>query len=599
MNLFSKIALFLCCALIITGFFYKPRWNSQGVHATISWDVSGYYIYLPAIFIYQDLEKVGFKEKIHKKYRNSSHAYQTHTYKNGNEIGQYTCGMAVQYLPFFLVADALAEPLGYERDGYTFPYQLALSIGGLLIAFLGLFYLRKSLLYFFSDTAVGVSLLIIVFSTNYLNYAAIDGAMTHNSIFTLFSLLIWNSIHFHKRPTYWRAAVIGFIIGLATLTRPPELLMVILAMLWGASIYKKDNTSSLSHRFSAIIKHFPKWVVAGILCCAIASVQMLYWKIIGGDWIINSYQEAYGFDWLNPHLYYGIFSYKKGWLVYTPIMIFALVGLGMMLWRKHTLSLAISLHFALVLYVTFAWSCWWYGGSLGQRALVQYYAPLAFPLCYFVEWVWKRKYLKIAFILVSLLFTYYNIWLHHQAHHGGMLNPDSMTRTYYWQILGKWKKDKDDFRYLDTNEKFRGERKGVQRIYFNDFENDSLSNNCSPPIAGKQSFCIKSGVVVENLFYTPFQQREGWVRVGGKFKIEGHSDAWKMHQLIIKFKNGNNVIKNKLLRVPRLLEQNVVQDLYLDAEIPKEQITDLEIGFWSAESEAVLTVDDLYLEFFE
>ena len=41
------------------------------------------------------------------------------------------------------VADALAEPLGYERDGYTLPYQAAIFWGSIFVACIGLFYARK------------------------------------------------------------------------------------------------------------------------------------------------------------------------------------------------------------------------------------------------------------------------------------------------------------------------------------------------------------------------------------------------------------------------------------------------------------------------
>ena len=61
----SRIAYWICAALIVaTSFLYYPKWEQPDTEATLSWDVSGYYFYLPAIFIYQDLKQLSFKDQI-------------------------------------------------------------------------------------------------------------------------------------------------------------------------------------------------------------------------------------------------------------------------------------------------------------------------------------------------------------------------------------------------------------------------------------------------------------------------------------------------------------------------------------------------------
>ncbi len=54
--------------------------------------------------------------------------------------------------------------------------------------------------------------------------------------------------------------------------------------------------------------------------------QALYYKTVSGQW----WWYAYGnerLDLLHPHLLGGWFDYKNGWLVYTPVMVFALIGI--------------------------------------------------------------------------------------------------------------------------------------------------------------------------------------------------------------------------------------------------------------------------------
>ena len=150
-NRLSFFAWILCSAFILAvGTLYYPKWNKSQTEATISWDVSGYYFYLPAVFIYKDIQQVAFRDAIHEKYRPASAPYQAFQHPSGNFVMKYSCGLAVQYLPFFLAAHALAPALGYPADGFSRPYQAAIGWGSLLIALIGLWLLRKNLLRYFS-----------------------------------------------------------------------------------------------------------------------------------------------------------------------------------------------------------------------------------------------------------------------------------------------------------------------------------------------------------------------------------------------------------------------------------------------------------------
>jgi hypothetical protein len=569
----------------------------QGIHSTLSYDVSGYYIYLPAIFTYKDLKKVGFKQAIHDQYQNSSHPYQTYPYNNGGEVAKYSCGLAVQYLPFFLAAEALAEPLGYARDGYSMPYQAAIHWGSVLVAFLGLFYLRKGLLEYFPDKIVALCMVIILFCTNYLNYVTVDVAMPHNYVFTLTALLIWQSIQFHKKPSYARAVGIGALVGLAALTRPTEILLFLIPVLgfvaWG---------EPLKQRMSSLWKKKGMLVSAALVCGLIGTWQLIYWKYVGGDWIINSYSEDMNFHWSTPHIWDGLFSYKKGWFLYTPMMLAAWVGVGMMIAKKHPLGWFVAGYMALVMYVAFSWNNWWYGGGLSQRSMVQSYALLAFPLAFFLEWLLKERRRWLPFLGLALFFLYYNVWLHHQAHRGGMLDAENMNRKYFWKIFLKWKKDRDDVKYLDTNEEFKGERQGLTRLFSHDFEGDSSLVGCGlTPINGGRSYCIPLQAGMSGYFSVPLPAGKsgGWARAGGLFR-HGHKewDIWRMPKLMVRLRDGEEILRNRSIRLSRLLEPQETRPLYVDAKVP-EGTTHIELLFKTEDSEYPMIADDVYIEWFE
>jgi hypothetical protein len=372
----------------VVHFGYYPKWNQGGAEATISYDVSGYYMYLPAAFIYGDLKEVKFLDDIIDKYRPTADPYQVFTHESGNKVMKYSIGQSVMYAPFFAVAHAWATASdAYPADGFSFPYQFMISLGSLIVSFLGLFWLMTVLRHYFRDEAVALTLLLIVFGTNYLNYSAIDGAMTHNNVFSLGALLLLTSHRFYVRATLSRAVLIGACIGLMALTRPTEIIAAIIPLLWGLDLAQKGGVGK---RLKFFGEHWGKLLCAALITLAIGSVQVIYWKYVSGDWLVYSYQDQ-GFDWLSPHLNEGFFSYKAGWLIYTPLMVFGLLGFIPLFRRKLALFPALFVHALLFIYVAFSWSVWWYGGSLGQRTMVQEYAVLAFPLTAFLGWAfWAR-----------------------------------------------------------------------------------------------------------------------------------------------------------------------------------------------------------------
>jgi len=389
-----SIGIILGC-LLYSSFFFYPKWKKSGSEATIGWDVSGYYLYLPAIFIYKDLKKLEFQFDILKTYQPTPELQQSFQHENDNYIMKYSCGQAIQMFPFFAIAHAYAlSNHKWNADGYSRPYQFMISFGAMFTAFIGLIFIRKYLLSFFSDKIVGTSLLLLCLGSNYLEYAGITGAMTHNGLFTLYVLLLYASHQFYKSPGFRWSLTIGAIIGLMGLTRPTELIAALIPITYGLGFFQ---SGSLPGRYQLLKENF-KYIIAAIITCGlIGSLQLIYWKYVSGDWIVYSYQEQ-GFSWLKPHLWDGLFSYRSGWLTYSPIMIFSILGFFFLKKIGTTRFGFAVLYSLLFIYVAFAWDIWWYGGSLGQRTMVQVYPLLSIPFTFLLhKMVNVKRWIQIPF----------------------------------------------------------------------------------------------------------------------------------------------------------------------------------------------------------
>lgn len=588
------IAYFFAAFFILgVSFFYYPKWKQTGTEATISWDVSGYYWYLPSIFIYKDIKHIQFSEQIMQKYKpvpDFQHAFQ---YKNGNYVMKYSGGMALQYLPFFLMADALAKPLGYARDGFSIPYQLAIQIGGVLFALLGLWFFRKMLLLYFKDDTVAFVILLYVLGTNYLNYAAIDVGMTHSWLFTWYCILIYYTHYFYKNPAAKYALIIGACIGIMALTRPTEIIAIIIPLLWGIASFNKN---AFLERWQFIQKNAPYYILAALITGLIGFIQLSYWKYVSGDWFVYSYQDQ-GFDWLHPHIRQYLISYRCGWLVYTPIMLFAFIGLIPFIKRKEN-TLPVVLFILINTYIVVSWSIWWYGG----RAMVQSYAVLAFPFAAFIESIQHRNYIKYPIYALFALLCYYNLWWTHQVHRGGLVDAYNMTRAYFWRVLLKYKDQvpPDVVKLYDTHEEFRGKRKDVHLIYQNDFENDSTLYQAFAVINGRGAVHLDFNHQKSKDYKFPVQPGEAqWLRVRATVRInEKEWDTWRMAEMIVRFYKNGQVIKENMIRLQRLLNDYETKELYMDVKFPKKDFDQASVSFWNSGSKTPIEVDDLKVEAF-
>ncbi|MBD2715596.1 hypothetical protein KBK19_11160 [Microvirga sp. STR05] len=594
-------ALLFCSSIILlTSFLYYPKWNKPASEATISWDASGYYMYLPATFLYQDLKQLAFLPEITKKY--SPDPYQNQAYldsASGNKVMKYPVGLAVQSLPFFAAGHLAAKSLGYPADGFSAPYQLSLQIGSEVVAILGFVLVWWALRRRFGEGATALTLVVLALGSNYLNYAAIDGAMTHNWLFTLYAGLMLLIPAFYRRPTLARALAIGLVCGLLALTRPTEILATLLPLLWGLRL----NRAFLQERLAFWRQHLPHLLLAVAACGAVGSIQLFYWHYVTGRWLVYSYGEQ-GFSWLKPHLFDGIFSFRSGWLTYSPLMAAALLGFGALRKRQPEAFGAILVFAVLFIYVTFAWDIWWYGGSLGQRAMVQSYAVLAWPLAAAMGWLLLRPLRIASFAVVLLLGIYYNAWMTQQAHGGaGLMVAGDMTRQYFWHVVGRqqvplptrWLLDNGD-QVLDNSD-----RQQVQELWREDFEQDS-AKCATPALQGSCSLALDAATQSSPEFRVAVNpEQTKWIRVRARAQCEQKQwDVWQMTQLIVSYRLGDEVQKERIIRLQRVVEPGWPEEVYLDLRAPKDQPFDnIRLRFDNSGSNQRILLDEVRVESFE
>jgi len=559
----------LACGLIIFSLTYYPKCKQGGSEATISWDVSGYYWYLPAVFIYKDLKGLNFSDSIRNAYSCSPDNQQITFLPDGTKVLKYSSGMALQYLPFFLMAHLVAKPLGYLNDGFSLPYQLAIQLGALWMCLLGLWYLRKLLLEYFKDSTVAWVLFLLVIGTNYLNYASIDVGMTHSWLFTCYCLLLYQTHHFYKNPSLKRSAIIGLIVGLMALTRPTEILAVLIPMLWGLNFL---SMKTIRERLSFFKTHFTKYLLTFSLMFLVGSMQLFYWKYATGHWLVYSYGDQH-FSWLHPHAINYVFSYRCGWLIYCPLMILPYVGF-LNLMKKKELFCTLTLFSIGYLWIVMAWDIWWYGG----RAMIQGYAVLMFPLAALIESVNTRRITMLLFYPIAFVFIYLNIWWTHGVHKGGIVYATDMSKAYYTKIVGRWHINEQDRKLLDVSDDFTGTKQNLDTLFTYEF-NQNLANEIIDKNSSYLLLKSDSSAEADYTLKPPTAEKE-WIRASADIHCERLNwDILRMTQFGIRFFKGNFCIKENKILLDRLFYKNPTQRIYIDAHIKQDRYDSMQVFF--------------------
>lgn len=569
----------------------------------MSWDVFGYYLYLPAYFIYDDLGKLGFIEEVFDKYRPAGDFHHAVKQANGNYVMKYPMGMAVIYSPLFAIGHIGATFSEYPADGFSRPYQFAIWLGCIFYAVLGLFILRKILLRYVSDLSVAISLLIIGVGTNYLNYVSFDGAMTHNALFTIFASIFYLTISWHENPGWQKALGIGLLAGLAALTRPTEIIILLLPLLWGVV-----DKQSLIEKAKQLWEYRLHMLIlgAGVFCVGV--LQLIYWKSYSGNFLYYSYEDQ-GFTWLwGHHIFDGLFSYRKGWLTYTPVMILALIGF-LPLFQKHKKVFASIAGFSLLnLYIIYAWDIWWYGGSFGARPVIQSYALLALPLAVLIQEVLTSQklwlqILSIAFIILCIDLNGMMTWQAHSKE--GIWEAEYMTKAYYWKIFGTSHPDKADKIFLDVRHELQDED-DMQRtvLYFNNFENDTLNlTNVKHVYEGAKSLLLNGEKQYSSSFISPLSslnaEEDSWIKVSCQaFYTQMQWNQWQQAQMITQFIREGKVYRATSARFQRTTDAWRWHDFHYEMKFPRNwKATDeVKVYFWNAGSNTEVFIDDWKIE---
>jgi len=422
---------FLLVITLVGIFLNNKYWETKKV---IDWDVSQYYSYLPATFLYKDYTFQNADtlwEEAHFKLLPLPDGVHTYPVK-------MTYGVSLFYAPFFVAAHSFClNSQNCIPNGFSKPYKIALLLSSLVFALIGLWFFGNWLLNYVSPIIAAIATLCIFAGTN-LAYFTFVEPVSHVYGFALISTILYCFSRYLREQKTSLVIIIGFLSGLFVLIRPTNiiLLLFLLIMLW----LKRSQLDS---------KKLKQHILIAIPLAAIVWIpQFIYWKHMTGQWLFYSYNDE-SFFFTDPEIWKGLFSYRKGWFVYSPLLFLAIPGFWFLHKQKRHTAIAALITLFVGLCVTFCWRCWWYGGGFGARAMIEYLPFMGLALAMLFQASGKAKLLvSIPVFVLATFLCVASVWFTH-LYTKLYIHPDSMSKELFWKQIMTDELAKNYFNLID------------------------------------------------------------------------------------------------------------------------------------------------------
>jgi hypothetical protein len=397
MLLHPVFMLCLAAALCVVAYAQISGRNTRPIGS----DGWGYYLPLPALFIYGDpslsfLNKPDLPHDV-AQYRAKDGIWQGLSPTDTGYRDKYAVGTSVMELPFFLLALAYRSLTHASVNGFEMSFQLAVALSGAFYFALGCYLIYRAACLRYSPLASSLALAFAVLATNLLYYASFEPGFSHVYGFCLISALVYltiRRIELGGAPKLWEFVLFGFLAGAAVMVRPTNAVAALLYILFARH---------------ADFRRIAGGTLLGFVASAVAALpQTILWQETTGDLIYYSYGGE-GFNFLDPQVSNYLISVHKGLFFWHPaylVMILALIG-QLAVRRFETLIMLLIV--ALNIYLGASWGDPYFGDSFGCRPFVEMTPLLVLPMAAARErlangtWRWLAAGLAAFLIAINLV----------------------------------------------------------------------------------------------------------------------------------------------------------------------------------------------------
>ncbi len=272
-----------------------------GKDVPIRSDGFSYYVYLPSWFIHADPSLATTARDCcgghFPDYTGIVRWPGTRRWVNSHPIG-----VAIMQAPLFFVAHALTWWTNLSPDGFSFYYQHAVGLSGLVRGLAGLWLLRAFLLRHFSESVTAATVIATTFGTNLFHYLTFDSGFSHAYSFFLVTAFLSLTVAWHRSASRRVSVLLGLTAGMLVLTRHTNAVVLIAFPSYG--LMSGASLQSMLARTAIHRSRLLEIAIAGSL--VLVPQVLIYWSATGRP-LVNAYGDM-GFDFTAPPLGRVLFS---------------------------------------------------------------------------------------------------------------------------------------------------------------------------------------------------------------------------------------------------------------------------------------------------
>lgn len=419
----------IICFLVASWSVLAKKTDGNSITNAINSDGIGYYSYLPALFIYNDMS-YSFMGQKDSPYPGLNSGREIFANKKGDRVvNKYFAGEAVCILPFFWIADLVVRNFEYPRDGFSFWYSFSVVLAGWFYLLLGLYFLRKLLLKLGnSEVVTAFTILAAFLCTGLYHYGLEEYYMSHVYSFAFAAIFLERLKTYIDKPGPLQLILVVFLFGMIVLIRPVNALYVFSFGIFlnrpsDVSIFLKNVLSSRSALFAAFV-----------IIMLLAGIQSVMYYLQTGDLWVYSYGNEH-LNFLKPEFINVLFSWRKGLFIYTPLLLLSIPGIYLFGKEKGWFSaMWLGVLIFLFTWMISSWWIWSYGGGLGMRPFVEVYPLFFIPFASFAAFMFSQKWTAVLLISLTGFLAFLNLFQEYQ-YNTGIIPYDNMTESRYKRIF--------------------------------------------------------------------------------------------------------------------------------------------------------------------
>jgi hypothetical protein len=290
--------------------------------------------------------------------------------RTGHMDNHFSVGPAILWAPFLLMAHVgvkVADVLGAHiaADGFSRPYLVAMALATALYGFAALWISFRIARRFVPDRWAFLATLGIWFASSLPVYMYFNPSWSHAHSAFMVALFLWYWLQTSEDRKAYQWVLLGVIGGLMMDVYYINTVLLILPFAESMANYYAALKSGEYNRTATMLVGN---LVFSVTLLAAFLPTLITKKIVYGGYLNFGYRERW--FWNSPAFLKVAFSSDHGFLLWTPVLLLAVIGLALFCVRDRRLGVLLLSAFILYVYAIGCYEDWDGISSFGNRFFV-------------------------------------------------------------------------------------------------------------------------------------------------------------------------------------------------------------------------------------